>query len=63
MYENSIIAANSYLENDEATKAVIDEIDKVYLFNDTKILSADDRSKLNILYEDILKHISKQTVI
>jgi hypothetical protein len=57
MYENSIIAANSYLENDEATKAVNDEIDKVYLFNDIKNLSADDRAKLTNLYEDALKTI------
>ena len=63
MYENSILAANSYLENSDSIKAVSDEIGRVYLFNNIKDLTEEQRTSLTTFYEEALKNISKLTVI
>ena len=63
MYENSIIAANSFIQSNDALKSVIEEIQRVFSYNDINDLSADQRNRFNIFYEDALKNIQKQTVI
>ena len=41
MYENSIIAANSFIQSNDALKSVIEEIQRVFSFNDINDLSDD----------------------
>ena len=41
MYENSIIAANSFIYSNDALKSVIEEIQRVFSFNDINDLSDD----------------------
>jgi hypothetical protein len=41
MYENSIIAANSFIQSNDALKSVIEEIQRVFSYNDINDLSDD----------------------
>ena len=41
MYENSIIAANSFIQSNDALKSIIEEIQRVFSYNDINDLSDD----------------------